>query len=111
MKRHVTQLGDELRRLRTDQGLSLRALAAKTGISNPYLSQIERGEKTPSPRILRALATPLGVTEAHLLILAGVLTPTPVSTPTAIAEDARLTQAQRDALLAVYNAFVAASNA
>lgn len=110
MKRHARPLGDELRQLRTRHGLSLRALAAQAGISNPYLSQIERGEKTPSPRILNALAGPLGVTEQHLLVLAGVIAATPTGTPGVIASDDRLTAPQRDALLAVYSAFVAANN-
>lgn len=110
MKSHALRLGDELRRLRTRQGLSLRALAAQAGISNPYLSQIERGEKTPSPRILQALAGPLGVTEQHLLVLAGVIPSTPTGTRAVIASDDQLTPAQREALLAVYSAFVAVNN-
>jgi len=110
MNRQVRQLGDELRRLRTRHGLSLRALAALAGISNPYLSQIERGEKTPSPRILKALAGPLGVTEQHLLVLAGVIPSIPTGTRAVIANDDRLTTEQRDALLAVYSAFVASND-
>lgn len=111
MKRSENPLGDELRRLRIGQGFSLRALAASANVSNPYLSQIERGEKMPSPRILKALAEPLGVAEEHLLVLAGVLTPTRTKTRASIAQDDTLTAIQRDALLAVYSAFVASNNA
>jgi len=110
MNRRAEQLGNELRRLRTAKALSLRALAVQAGVSNPYLSQLERGEKTPSPRILRALAPPLGVTEEHLLVMAGVIEPTWQATVDVIAADAALSAAQQSALIAVYRAFVATNN-
>jgi len=110
MKRRVAQLGPELRRLRTAQGLSLRALAVQAQVSNPYLSQIERGETMPSARILRALAAPLAVTEQHLFALAGLITENSPATDVVIANDEALTKAQREALLTVYRAFVAANN-
>lgn len=106
----MTAVGDELRRLRTNKGLSLRALAAQSGVSNPYLSQIERGEKEPSARILRAVAAPLDVDEQHLLVLAGVIGGRTGSTEAAITNDPELTHNQRTALLEVYKAFVARHN-
>jgi transcriptional regulator with XRE-family HTH domain len=106
----MSTLGAELRRLRHDNGLSLRALATQTGVSNPYLSQIERDEKFPSAKVLCALAEPLGVSEQYLLTRAGIIGKDTVSVKTSIETDPQLTTAQRAALLAVYQAFLASNN-
>ena len=67
-------LAQELRRARTALDLSLRAVEDATGISNAYLSQLERGQvKTPSPQKLEKLATVYGMAYERLLVLAGYL--------------------------------------
>jgi transcriptional regulator with XRE-family HTH domain len=93
--------------------LSLRQLSELTQISNPYLSQIERGLHQPSVTVIKNLARALGVSvEALLAQAAGVgrhETPTDGATEAAIAADGRLDDAQKAALLAVYHSMVARS--
>lgn len=105
----MTSIGAELNRLRVARGLSLRELARQTGVSNPYLSQIERGEKQPSPRILRALAGALQVSAQHLMEIAGIVEAGMHSVEDAVAADQQLTPAQRAALSEVYRAFIVAN--
>ena len=70
----VNRLGTELRRLRLKKGVSLRKVEAETGVSNPYLSQLERGVATsPAPTKLRALADHYGTSYLDLLEHAGYL--------------------------------------
>jgi transcriptional regulator with XRE-family HTH domain len=57
--------------------LTLRELAAASGVSSSHLGRIERGERFPSARILRKIAKPLGSEESELLTLAGYLSPQP----------------------------------
>ena len=67
-------LGDRLRQIRKLKGLSLRGVEAKTGISNAYLSQLERGDaQNPSPKKLKSLADCYDIDYADLLKLAGYL--------------------------------------
>lgn len=68
---HEEELGPMLRRLRG--GMSLREIQRLTGISNSYLSQIEKGERRPGPRVLRRLAALYGVGVQPLLQKAGFL--------------------------------------
>ncbi|MEY2571687.1 MAG: hypothetical protein QOE63_2037 [Acidimicrobiaceae bacterium] len=112
-------LGDFIRDQRTVAQLSLRDLAARTNVSNPYLSQIERGLHEPSVRVLKAIATALNVSAETLLTQAGLLdevvgggstaaarehvTPT---TEEAIADDPLLSPDQRTAMLAVYRSYL-----
>jgi HTH-type transcriptional regulator, competence development regulator len=66
------QLGEYLRKQRKKKGLTLVELSEKSGVSQPYLSQIENGKGgIPSPEILFKLTKPLGLTHAHLMIKAG----------------------------------------
>jgi transcriptional regulator with XRE-family HTH domain len=114
---HLELLGDFIRRERKVANLSLRELAQKTNISNPYLSQIERGLHEPSVRVLKAIAGALNLSAETLLAQAGLLEDEhhddgaidDRATENAIRGDARLTDAQRDALLAVYRSYVAAN--
>ena len=69
----VHDLGDYLREQRHSAQLSLRQLSAVAGISNPYLSQIERGLKKPSAEILQALAKALRISAESLYVRAGIL--------------------------------------
>src|SRR3954447_2987054 len=106
----AARLGEFLRAQRQLAGLSLRQLAELARVSNPYLSQVERGLHEPSLRVLTSLAQALGIPPQHLLAHAG-LQPEPSGSSsdveTAIANDALLTEDERRALLAVYRSYVA----
>jgi transcriptional regulator with XRE-family HTH domain len=103
-------LGSYIRAQRELANLSLRDLAARTNVSNPYLSQIERGLHEPSVRVLRSIATALNVSAESLLTHAGLLDGNDVprsSTEQAIRSDPALAAEQKRALLAVYRSYVA----
>jgi transcriptional regulator with XRE-family HTH domain len=99
-------LGAVVREQRLAAGLSLRDVAQRAGVSNAYLSQIERGLHEPSLSVLRAVAAALGVPLGSLLARAGVLDEE-VDTEGAILSDPALSEPQRLALLSVYRSFVA----
>ncbi len=107
-----SSLGDYLREQRTAAKLSLRQLSELAGVSNPSLSQIERGLKRPSAEILQQLAKGLEVSAESLYVKAGILDAevTPHSeTPDvrgAIAADPALTERQRKTLLDIYESYV-----
>ena len=107
----ASALGQFIREQRNAAHLSLRALADKAGVSNPYLSQIERGLHEPSVRVLSSIANALNVSAETLLRQAGALGPDEPSaanpTVAAINQDPLLTPEQRQELLAVYQAFTA----
>ncbi len=107
-----TSLGDYLREQRQSAKLSLRQLSELAGVSNPYLSQIERGLKRPSAEILQQLAKGLEVSAESLYVKAGILDED-VTAHTggsdvrrAIADDAILTARQKKALLDIYESYV-----
>jgi len=109
----VHDLGAYLREQRHSAQLSLRQLSAVAGISNPYLSQIERGLKKPSAEILQALAKALRISAESLYVRAGILEErtdlggaSPADVPAAILAEPRLTDRQRGVLLDVYESFV-----
>ena len=109
----LVALGALLRARRVSAGLSLRELAARTNVSNAYLSELERGRHEPSLRVLRAIAGALGTPLGSLLVSAGVLDddPTglaPAGTEAAILADPALSEPQRVALLSVYRSFMQA---
>ncbi|WP_221328873.1 helix-turn-helix domain-containing protein [Actinoplanes sp. L3-i22] len=97
-------LGEIIRRQRELAELSMRQLASMVGISNPYLSQIERGLRAPSGRVLHAIATSLRTTADALVAQASPATPGPPEVLRAIAADPNLTARQRQALGEVYSA-------
>jgi transcriptional regulator with XRE-family HTH domain len=104
------RLGEIIRRQRELSELSMRQFATLAGISNPYLSQIERGLREPSERVLDAIAAALQVSADTLYEQAGMTVgeePEVSAVEEAIREDGRLTGRQRQALLEVYRAFVA----
>lgn len=108
----VADLGGYLREQRVAARLSLRQLSDLAGISNPYLSQIERGLKKPSAEILQQIAHGLQVSAESLYIRAGFLEEGADRSATqgvleAIAADPLLTPKQRGVLVEVYRAFVA----
>jgi transcriptional regulator with XRE-family HTH domain len=108
---NLERLGKLIHDQRTRANLSLRDLAARTSVSNPYLSQIERGLHQPSVRILRSIAVALKIPAATLLAEAGLLEDTAETprlapaTEIAIEADPELTDDQRAELLATYKAF------
>jgi transcriptional regulator with XRE-family HTH domain len=114
-KLDVRNLGDYIREQRSTANVSLRQLAKLAGVSNPYLSQIERGLKKPSAEILKELARGLEVSAETLYVRAGILDEKPVaayegpSVLEAIAKDPVLTDRQRAVLVDVYTSFTSAA--
>jgi transcriptional regulator with XRE-family HTH domain len=109
-------LGAFIRSQRELANLSLRQMAALADISNPYLSQIERGLHEPSVHVLRSIAQALNLSAETLLAQAGLLDnsdarPPGGETVQAIRSDTRLTDQQKQALLAVYQSYCAANQA
>jgi transcriptional regulator with XRE-family HTH domain len=104
-------LGEIIRRQRELGAMSMRQFAEMAGISNPYLSQIERGLRAPSEHVLDGIANALKVSVDALYEQAGVPTPGEddgnAAVLDAIATDPRLSTRQRAALREVYEAFVA----
>jgi transcriptional regulator with XRE-family HTH domain len=105
-------LGEIIRRQRELGRLSMRQFAQLAGISNPYLSQIERGLREPSERVLEAIADALRVSTETLYEQAGInpdAEPETSAVVEAIRSDQRLTGRQRQALIEVYEAFTTQS--
>jgi transcriptional regulator with XRE-family HTH domain len=106
-------LGEIIRQQRELAELSMRQFAELAGISNPYLSQIERGLRAPSQQVLDGIAKALKLSSDALYEQAGVAPPgsEPVANATldAIAVDPYLTTRQRKALAEIYESFVASS--
>lgn len=106
-------LGTYLREQRDAAEMSLRQLANASGVSNPYLSQVERGLRKPSAEILGRLAGALRISAETLYIQAGLLPDAAgeITVPEAIAADEALTERQRRSLLDIYWAFLSENNA
>lgn len=116
-KDQLAALGALLRAQRVSAALSLRELAQRTNVSNAYLSELERGLHEPSLRVLRAIASALGMPLASTLASAGVLGDAEDERPaglreteSAILRDPDLSEPQRTALLSVYRSFVQTSS-
>jgi transcriptional regulator with XRE-family HTH domain len=110
----VETLGGYLREQRDAAGMSLRQLAEQAGVSNPYLSQIERGLRKPSAEVLQQLAKALRISAEQVYVQAGILQPDDGqvrSVELAVLADPVLTARQKQALLAVYQSFRAESAA
>jgi transcriptional regulator with XRE-family HTH domain len=108
----VESLGDYLREQRVANALSLRQLADATGVSNPYLSQIERGLRRPSAEVLQQIAKALQISAETLYVRAGILDPDNAevrSVELAVLGDPGLTERQKQSLLEVYRSFRAAN--
>jgi transcriptional regulator with XRE-family HTH domain len=103
-------LGAFIRAQRQMANLSLRELAAMTEISNPYLSQIERGLSEPSARVMKTIAEALNLSAEALFAQAGLMSESPPraddATETAIRTDPRLSESQKRALLGVYRSYL-----
>lgn len=110
MSKTVGSLGEYLREQRTAAQLSLRQLAEQAGVSNPYLSQIERGLRKPSAEVLQQIAKALRISAEQLYLRAGIVSPEAGvggSVELAILGDPALTERQKQSLLDVYQSFLA----
>src|SRR6187551_1627536 len=108
--RTVGSLGDYLREQRESSRLSLRQLAEQAGVSNPYLSQIERGLRRPSAEVLQQLAKALRISAEQLYLRAGIVSldeKVGGSVELAVLGDPKLSERQKQTLLDVYGSFLA----
>ncbi|HEX3295858.1 MAG TPA: helix-turn-helix transcriptional regulator [Nocardioides sp.] len=106
----VESLGDYLREQRESSRLSLRQLAEQAGVSNPYLSQIERGLRRPSAEVLQQLAKALRISAEQLYLRAGIVSldeKVGGSVELAVLGDPKLSERQKQTLLDVYGSFLA----
>ena len=106
--KRLADVGDFIRTQREVARMSVRRLAEVAGVSNPYLSQIERGLRKPSAAILQQIAKALQISAETLYERAGFLDPDTQArgVRAAIAADPLLTAEQQQALLNVYQSFV-----
>ncbi|GGQ26149.1 transcriptional regulator [Streptomyces pseudogriseolus] len=106
---NVGGLGEYLREQRRNAQLSLRQLADAAGVSNPYLSQIERGLRKPSAEVLQQVAKALRISAETLYVRAGILDAErdrdEVETRAVILADPTLTERQKQVLLQIYESF------
>ena len=110
----VESLGDYLKDQRMSARLSLRQLAEQAGVSNPYLSQIERGLRKPSAEVLQQIARALRISAEQLYVRAGIISPEDGvggSVELAVLNDTGLTERQKQSLLDVYSSFLALNGA
>lgn len=107
----VSKIGEFLKEQRQASALSLRQLSELAGVSNPYLSQIERGLRKPSAEVLNQLAKALRISVEQLYVQAGLMSAESATTPTsveaAVLADTRLNASQRKTLLEIHASFVA----
>lgn len=104
----VREVGSFIREQRQSAEISLRNLAKQAGVSNPYLSQIERGLRRPSADILQGIAKALRISAETLYRQAGILDerePEEIDVRAAIVADPSLTGKQKEALVQVYTTF------
>jgi transcriptional regulator with XRE-family HTH domain len=111
-ERTTIELGEFIRQQRQRANLSLRRLADRAGISNPYLSQIERGIRKPSAQILKQLSRALSISAETLYSRAGLIEdgPNPPTVVEAIESDERLTPRQKQVLLEMYRTLLETSS-
>ncbi|PWS46980.1 transcriptional regulator [Streptomyces sp. ZEA17I] len=105
---NVGSLGDYLREQRRAAQLSLRQLADAAGVSNPYLSQIERGLRKPSADVLQQVAKALRISAETLYVRAGILDEREreeLETRAVILADPSINERQKNVLLQIYDSF------
>jgi transcriptional regulator with XRE-family HTH domain len=104
---NVGSIGEYIRQQREQAKISLRQLASAAGVSNPYLSQIERGLRRPSAEILQQIAKGLRISAEALYVQAGILEDrSPDSgVRAAVLADPELTERQKQVLLEIYESF------
>ncbi|CAJ1493616.1 helix-turn-helix domain-containing protein [[Mycobacterium] kokjensenii] len=103
----AADIGSFIRAQREAAQVSIRQLADKAGVSNPYLSQVERGLRKPSADVLNQIAKALRVSAEVLYVRAGILEPSEKSeVRDAVISDAAITERQKQVLLDIYTSFV-----
>jgi transcriptional regulator with XRE-family HTH domain len=103
----ASDIGSFIRTQREAAQVSMRQLADKAGVSNPYLSQIERGLRKPSADVLNQLAKALRVSAEVLYVRAGILEPSEKSeVRDAVLTDVAINERQKQVLLDIYTSFV-----
>jgi transcriptional regulator with XRE-family HTH domain len=104
---NVSSIGSFIRQQREQARISIRQLAQAAGVSNPYLSQLERGLRKPSADILQQLAKGLRISAEALYAQAGMLEDRPEGTGVrdAVLADAELTERQKQVLIELYESF------
>jgi transcriptional regulator with XRE-family HTH domain len=103
----ASDLGSFIRDLRENAQVSVRQLAERSGVSNPYLSQVERGLRKPSADVLSQIAKALRISAEVLYVRAGILEPSDKSqVRDAIITDSAITERQKQILLDIYASFV-----
>jgi transcriptional regulator with XRE-family HTH domain len=104
---NVNAIGEYIRQQREQAKISLRQLADAAGVSNPYLSQIERGLRRPSAEILQQIAKGLRISAEALYIQAGILEdrPSDSGVRAAVLSDQGLSERQKQIILEIYDSF------
>jgi transcriptional regulator with XRE-family HTH domain len=104
---NMNSIGDYIRQQREQAKISLRQLAEQAGVSNPYLSQIERGLRKPSAEILQQIAKGLRISAEALYVQAGILEDRPGDSGVraALLTDPHLTERQKQVLIEIYESF------
>lgn len=105
---NVGNLGEYLREQRRTAQLSLRQLADAAGVSNPYLSQIERGLRKPSAEVLQQVAKALRISAETLYVRAGILdekAQDELETRAVVLADPSINERQKQVLLQIYDSF------
>jgi transcriptional regulator with XRE-family HTH domain len=103
----IGRVGDYIREQREAAAISVRRLAQEAGVSNPYLSQVERGLRKPSAEVLQQIAKALRISAEQLYVRAGLLEDrgTPSEVEAAILSDESLSDRHKRALLDIYASF------
>jgi len=103
----VSSIGEYIKEQREQAKISMRQLAAAAGVSNPYLSQIERGLRRPSAEILQQIAKGLRISAEALYVQAGILEDRPADSGVraAVLAEPELTERQKQVLLEIYDSF------
>ena len=104
---NVSTIGSYIREQREQAKISIRQLAQTAGVSNPYLSQVERGLRRPSADILQQIAKGLRISAEALYVQAGILDDKPGETTVtdAIMADTEITERQKQMLIDIYESF------
>jgi transcriptional regulator with XRE-family HTH domain len=104
---NINSIGDYIRQQREQAKISLRQLAEQAGVSNPYLSQVERGLRKPSAEILQQIAKGLRISAEALYVQAGILEDRPGDSGVraALLTDPQLTERQKQVLIEIYESF------
>src|ERR1700728_3811489 len=103
----VNSIGEYIKEQREQARISIRQLAQQAGVSNPYLSQVERGQRNPSAEILQQIAKGLRISAEALYVRAGILEDRPADSGvrSALLADPNLSERQKQVLIEIYESF------